>query len=208
MLRDVGFLRPVIRSGVVIGVAAVIVPGYFSYIWFELYGDSALCVQKYNAPSLSFYSETHDCVIAISELFEAVMYIAVFIAVPLFSAFALLSWIFMRKSRSGDVLRRGAQKTDRGGSPEGSRSHGTGLESHFKSFRNEAHIVFWALTLSVVLPVTFVQILGEVTGVGNWRAEEIIGAAIFYSLHLYLAAFIVFGVVLSVVYISGLLKRK
>lgn len=208
MLRDVGFFRPVVRSGVVIGITAVLVPAYFSYIWFQLYGDSALCMQKYNAPSFTFYSETHNCIIAITELFEAVVYIAAFIATPLLSAFALVSWLFMRKRRSGGFLRRVAREKDGGGSQEAGGSHDAGFQSHLKSFRNEAHIVFWTLTLSVVLPVTFVQILGEVMGVGNWRAEEIVGAAIFYSLHLYPAAFIVFCIVLSASYMFGFLKRK
>ncbi|GAB4390998.1 MAG: hypothetical protein Tsb0032_00330 [Kiloniellaceae bacterium] len=166
-----------LRFGVTALLTAVLLAAFFGRVFFELYGVSEFCRQKYDLPPFSFYFRRFDCFIAAGDLAAKMAQIFALVAGPLLVASVTPLWV--------DWPRRGAGPSGRHLDPHrnGSRDR-TDVVS-------EAQLWFWVLTAALGIAL----VGGLVScAVGLWPAspDQAIGSALIYGLHLYPAGILVF----------------
>jgi hypothetical protein len=184
---------PIPWSGLAIAITAALLSTYFGVVWFLLYGATALCMQEYNAPFLSFYSDVHECVIAIGDLAAEMAYVSCLIVVPIAVAFMAVCWVYLRIRRSKNASPRAVEIIATRANQEELAHHRQSWWQERDGLKVETQIVFWTLNLTVVLWLVAAVIWNVVEG-SVWRpVEGAIGAVLLCALHLYVAAVIGFG---------------
>jgi len=181
------------RLGAVVSATALLLTAFFSCIYFELYGESEFCRQKYNLPPLSFYAERFDCFFAAGDLAAKVMHILVLVTVPLFLSSLTTLWV--------DWPRRGS-------GPSG--QHLAPAEPNVCAridVVSQAQLWFWIMTAAVGIALVGGLML---YAVALWRVslDGVVGSALMYALHLYPAGILVFCGVETAAWMCGAILTR
>jgi hypothetical protein len=186
MVRQDRFLS--LRLGVIVTLTTALLTAFFSYVFFELYGEAELCRQKYDLPPLSFYAERFDCFIAARDLAGKVVHIFALVAGPL--CLASMTPLFVDWPRKG------------------SGPSGQHLEATERSTRACADIVsraqlwFWVMTAALGIALAGGLVL-RATGLWAVSLNQVIGSVLIYAFHLYPAGILVFCAVETVAWLSS-----
>ena len=150
-------------------------------------------MQEYDAPFLSFYSDVHECFIAIGELAVEVAHVSGLIVAPLACAFTVVCWIHSRIKRSKDADLRAIDMKVMGAGRGELDDYRSSWWQERNGLKVESQIVFWTLNLCVVLWLVAALIWNFFWGSVWNSAEDTVGAVLLCALHLYVTAIIGFG---------------
>jgi hypothetical protein len=172
--------RLIIRLGAIVALTAVLLTAFFSYVFFELYGESELCRQKYDLPPLSFYVAHLDCFIAGGELAAKIGHVSLVAAGPLLLALMTIVWVDWPRRGSGPGGQRLEPQEEGGAEPV--------------DVVALVQLLFWILTVSLGIALGVGLSLGTV-GLLSASPDQAIGAVMLYAFHLYPAGLLAFAVV-------------